>query len=265
MGKILIILSIVISLASAGVGYVNRTTLLQTKEQLSTTQAELTAKQTELDGEKKKLADSEAKITDITTQKAQIESQVATLKTDLATAQTNLTEANGKLTAKTTEISTLTAEIKTKGDEIDALKVAVAAATAATVAAPAQDDGKVRIEELETLNKKLQEDIDSKNAELGELKKKANETNLKSARKNLMGRILAVNQAWNFVVLSIGDKNGVLSNTELIVKRGSTEIGRVRITSVEPSTSIADIIPTSITRGLSIQPGDEVLFKNPEE
>ena len=96
-------------------------------------------------------------------------------------------------------------------------------------------------------------------------KKKEIEANLKTARRNLMGRVLAVNQAWNFVVLSIGDKNGVLSNTELIVKRGSTEIGRVRITSVEPSTSIADIIPTSITRGLSIQPGDEVIFKNPEE
>lgn len=41
MGKILIILSIVVSLASAGVGYVNRTTLLQTKESLASTQADL--------------------------------------------------------------------------------------------------------------------------------------------------------------------------------------------------------------------------------
>lgn len=265
MGKILIILSIVISLASAGVGYLNRTTLLQTKETLASTQADLEKTKSELEEEKKKVTDAEAKITEITAQKSQVESQVVSLKKELETAQTNLTEANGKLTAKTTEITTLTADLKTKGDEIEALKVAVAAATAATAAAPAQDDNKARIEELETLNKKLQEDIDSKNAELGDLKKKANEANLKAARKNLMGRILAVNQAWNFVVLSIGDKNGVLSNTELIVKRGSTEIGRVRITSVEPSTSIADIIPTSITRGLSIQPGDEVIFKNPEE
>jgi cell shape-determining protein MreC len=265
MGKILIILSIVVSLASAGVGYVNRTTLLQTKEQLSTTQADLEKSKSELEETKKKLTDSEAEKTVLTAKLEGTESQVAKLKTELTTTQTNLTEANAKLTAKTTEIATLTTDLKTKGDEIDALKVAVAAATAASTAAPAQDESKARIEELDTLNKKLQEDIDSKNAELGDLKKKANETNLKSARKNLMGRILAVNQAWNFVVLSIGDKNGVLSNTELIVKRGSTEIGRVRITSVEPSTSIADIIPTSITRGLSIQPGDEVIFKNPEE
>jgi hypothetical protein len=70
-----------------------------------------------------------------------------------------------------------------------------------------------------------------------------------------------VNQAWNFVVLNIGDRNGILSNTELIVKRGTARVGRVRITSVEPSTSIADIIPGSLVRGLSIQPGDDVIFQ----
>lgn len=265
MGKILIILSIVVSLASAGVGYVNRTTLLQTKETLATTQAELEKTKSELAAEKKKLADSEAKNVELTAQKEQLESQVAKLKAELATTQTNLTEANAKLTQKTAEIATLTADLKTKGDEIEALKVAVAAATAASTAAPVDDEKQTRITELEGINKSLTEDLDSKKAALAEYKKKEIEANLKTARRNLMGRVLAVNLAWNFVVLSVGDKSGVLSNTELIVKRGSTEIGSVRITSVEPSTSIADIIPTSITRGLSIQPGDEVIYKNPEE
>ena len=265
MGKILIILSIVISLASAGVGYVNRTTLLQTKETLASTQADLEKTKSELEETKKKLTDSEAEKTVLTAKLEQTESQVAKLKTELATTQTNLTEANTKLTEKTAEIATLTTDLKTKGDEIEALKVAVAAATAASTAAPADDEKQTRITELEGLNKSLTEELESKKAALADYKQKENEAKLKSMRKNLMGRVLAVNQAWNFVVLSIGDKNGVLSNTELIVKRGSTEIGRVRITSVEPSTSIADIIPTSITRGLSIQPGDEVIFKNPEE
>jgi hypothetical protein len=48
------------------------------------------------------------------------------------------------------------------------------------------------------------------------------------------------------VVLDVGDKKGVLTNAELLVKRGGTAIGRVRITSVEPASSIADIIPASI-------------------
>ncbi|MEI8283707.1 MAG: hypothetical protein WCG52_01840 [bacterium] len=265
MGKILIILSIVVSLASAGVGYLNRTTLLQTKETLASTQADLEKTKSELEETKKKLTDSEAKNTELTAQKEQLESQVAKLKTELATTQTNLTEANTKLTEKTAEIATLTADLKTKEDELAAEKLAREVATAASTAAPVEDKNLKEIADLKSEKNKLTEDLESTLAALAEYKKKEIETKLKSARRNLMGRVLAVNQAWNFVVLSIGDKNGVLSNTELIVKRGSTEIGRVRITSLEPSTSIADIIPTSITRGLSIQPGDEVIFKNPEE
>lgn len=76
---------------------------------------------------------------------------------------------------------------------------------------------------------------------------------------SLSGRILAVNEAWNFVVLNVGDKNGLTSNAELLVKRGNTRIGRVRVTSVEPASSIADIIPGSLVGGLSIQPGDYVV------
>ena len=265
MGKILIILSIVVSLASAGVGYVNRTTLLQTKETLASTQAELEKTKSELAAEKKKLADSEAKNVELTAQKEQLESQVAKLKAELATTQTNLTEANAKLIAKTTEIATLTADLKTKEDLIAAQKITIETATAASTAAPVDDEKEKENTKLKSEKNKLTEDLESTLAALAEYKKKEMEANLKTARRNLMGRVLAVNLAWNFVVLSIGDKTGVLSNTELIVKRGSTEIGSVRITSVEPSTSIADIIPTSITRGLSIQPGDEVIYKNPQE
>jgi hypothetical protein len=43
------------------------------------------------------------------------------------------------------------------------------------------------------------------------------------------------------------------------VKRGNTRIGKVRVTSVEPASSIADIIPGSLVGGLSIQPGDYVI------
>jgi hypothetical protein len=82
-----------------------------------------------------------------------------------------------------------------------------------------------------------------------------------SGRAGLQGRILAVNPGWNFVVLSVGDKQGVAVNAPLLVVRGSEPIARLRITSVEPSTSIADVIPGSVRRGVSVQPGDTVIFE----
>jgi cell shape-determining protein MreC len=84
-------------------------------------------------------------------------------------------------------------------------------------------------------------------------------------RNGLEGRILAVNPAWNFVVLSLGDKNGVVSNAELLVKRGTQLIGKVRVTSVEPSTSIADIVANSVPEGATISPGDDVIYQAVKE
>ena len=80
-------------------------------------------------------------------------------------------------------------------------------------------------------------------------------------RPGISGTILAVNQAWNFVVLSLGDRQGVVPNAEMLVQRGNQFVGKVRVTSVEPSTSVADILVRTIPRGLSVMPGDRVIFQ----
>jgi len=79
--------------------------------------------------------------------------------------------------------------------------------------------------------------------------------------KGLEGQVIAVNQNWSFVVLGIGDRQGVVPNAEMIVVRGGQAIGKVRVSSVEPSTAIADVIPGSLGRGVRIQPGDRVIYQ----
>jgi cell shape-determining protein MreC len=74
------------------------------------------------------------------------------------------------------------------------------------------------------------------------------------------GTILAVNQAYNFVVLSMGDRQGVVPNSEMLVMRSGALIGKIRISSVEPTTSIGDIITNSLARGVQVQPGDIVIY-----
>jgi hypothetical protein len=80
-------------------------------------------------------------------------------------------------------------------------------------------------------------------------------------KPGVTGRILAVNSGWNFVVLSVGDKQGVVSNASLLVVRGNEPIARLRVTSVEPSTSIADVLPGTVRKGTAVQPGDTVIFE----
>ena len=72
--------------------------------------------------------------------------------------------------------------------------------------------------------------------------------------------MLAVNQPYNFVVLNLGGRQGIEPNTEMLVLRGGSFIGRIRISSVEPATAIGDIITSSLARGVQVQPGDLVIY-----
>ncbi|HWM23614.1 MAG TPA: hypothetical protein VNP98_02225 [Chthoniobacterales bacterium] len=44
-----------------------------------------------------------------------------------------------------------------------------------------------------------------------------------------------MNQTYNFVVLNLGGRQGVETNTEMLVLRGGSFIGKIRISSVEPA------------------------------
>jgi cell shape-determining protein MreC len=81
-----------------------------------------------------------------------------------------------------------------------------------------------------------------------------------SHRAGVHGTVLAYNQAYNFVVLNLGARNGVEPNAEMLVLRDGTLIGKIRISSVEPATAIGDIITNSLARGVQVQPGDNVIY-----
>ena len=79
-------------------------------------------------------------------------------------------------------------------------------------------------------------------------------------RAGVHGSVLAYNQAYNFVVLNLGARNGVEPNSEMLVLRDGTLIGKIRISSVEPATAIGDIISNSLARGVQVQNGDSVIY-----
>jgi len=81
-----------------------------------------------------------------------------------------------------------------------------------------------------------------------------------SRRAGVHGTVLAYNQAYNFVVLNLGARNGVEPNSEMLVLRDGTLIGKIRISSVEPATAIGDIITNSLARGVQLQTGDSVIY-----
>jgi len=78
-------------------------------------------------------------------------------------------------------------------------------------------------------------------------------------RGTIRGTVLVVNHPYNFVVLNLGERQGVEANTEMLILRGGATIGKIRISSVETATAIGDIVRNSLARGVQVQPGDTVV------
>lgn len=261
MQKILIILAAVFSLAAAALGFLNRSNLITTKSALSAATSETAsankkaaAAAADLKVKNEKLAlvsaDQEklaAENADIKAEGAKVSSAVADVQKQVADRDASLAQMKTDMAAKDTHIADLEAKVNS---------------TEKPVATPS-DDLKKQIEEKDILTTSLQAKLKDQESQLAALKEREAQRRSKSMRSGLEGRILAVNPSWNFVVLSLGDRNGVVNNAEMLIKRGSQLIGKVRITSVEPSTSIADIVVNSVRSGLSVQPGDTVIYSGP--
>jgi len=256
MGKVLLYASIVVTLAAAALGFVNKGKLTAAKEELASSQQAAQQKITALEQSQKELKTAADTAETATAEKTQVLAQVETLKSDLEKNKSQVADLTTQISAKTTEVAELDAKLK----EAET-KLANATAGTATVAASPSPEDQARIQELETLNTKLQGDLDSSKTQLDVLIKEKNDRLAVKMRNGMEGRILAVNQAWNFVVMNLGDRQGVVGNAEMLVKRGNQLMGKVRITSVEPSTSIADIVANSVPRGVTIQPGDHVIYQ----
>lgn len=60
---------------------------------------------------------------------------------------------------------------------------------------------------------------------------------------NLKGKILVTDPKWDFVVLDIGEDEGVLKDGELLVSRNGILVGKLRIRDVQKGRSIANVVP----------------------
>lgn len=121
-------------------------------------------------------------------------------------------------------------------------------------------EAKEALARLKVSDAALEKRLDQVQQRLTEIKgTSSNPASGNAVKPALQGRVLAVHARWNFAVLSFGERQGATANSTFNVVRGTETIARVRITSVEPTTSIADILPGTTRKDVTVQPGDVVL------
>ena len=198
------------------------------------------------------VAGGEAKI-------AEAESKAAKAEAELTQLQKDKTELQAKLEANQNEIGSLQKRIEEA--EKTAKPAASPVAPNSSPELQAQlEDARRQLDSAEKEKVFLSEkhQTTQERPTQPQEEKKRRETGPR--RPGVRGTVLAVNQAYNFVVLNLGARQGIQPNSEMLVLREGTLIGKIRISSVEPATAIGDIISSSLARGIQVQPGDIVIY-----
>jgi hypothetical protein len=60
---------------------------------------------------------------------------------------------------------------------------------------------------------------------------------------HLKGKVVVADPKWNFVVLNVGENQGVLAHGELLVNRNGRLVGKVVVQTVRKDQSIANVMP----------------------
>lgn len=264
MAKLFIGLAIAVILGAAVLSFLTKAeadklqaNLKQTKGILANTENKLKKTEDELTKTKEELADAKKDI-------EQKIVEIAGLKKDKDDLTMQVTEAKTALEAKVAELAVAEAKVKEimgagGGEKVDVAAIKAQIEQTKADLAKAQADYQEQKQLAETMSRNKAE-ADEK---LATANKEIERYRAGVTKAGLTGKILAVNPGWNFVVLSVGDRQGAATGGVMIVTRGGEPIGRVRITSIEPSTSIADIVPGSVRRGVTVQPGDAVVYEGP--
>jgi multidrug efflux pump subunit AcrA (membrane-fusion protein) len=190
--------------------------------------------QGELDTTKKDLAKTEAELTQ--TQQQLADANAARKKAeDVAAAQMKRADDLSDKLAKTTQ------ERDDAQSQLEAYKSTGKSPEEVTklVQLIKQDDD--AISALNDEKKVLNRELNRVKNQLAELTGTTNYVVQLPA--DLKGKVIVVDPKWDFVVLNIGDEQGVLEDGEMLVSRDGKLVAKVIVRSVEKNRCVANVVP----------------------
>lgn len=256
--KSLISISAFLLLASAVFGVLNGSKTKSLHNEIALARSQQQAAEHARQLAEKNIKQREAKVAGEQAKITENDSRIASAEAEIVKTQTEKSDLQAKLQANEAEIS----ELQKRIEELSKSPANPIPGQPSVAELQAQlDDARKQLENAERektfLTDKLQP---AGRPQTRGPEVMVQEHRAPTLRPSVRGTVLAVNQAFNFVVLNLGDRQGLEPNAEMLVLRDSTIIGKIRISSVEPSTAIGDILGNSLARGVQVQPGDTVIY-----
>jgi hypothetical protein len=184
---------------------------------------------------------------------------------DLADAKKAQQVAEDNLAKANTQVDDLKGKLAKTTQERDDAQTQLAAYKATGLSPP----------EVEALNKNLKDTEQALNAEnqenivlthtVARLQNQIDELivqdHVVKLPPGLKGSVMAVDPKWDFVVLNVGEDQGVLKDGEMLVSRDGRLVAKIIVRSVQKDRSIANLVPG--WQLSEIIEGDEVIPAHP--
>ena len=185
------------------------------------------------------------------------ETDLENTRQDLENTRAELENTKAQLEDARTQIVQLNETIRAKDQELDEKSNVIAGLEEEKAALTAQ------VADLNSQLAALQDKIAELEEENGVLKtqlEKCEQIVNKdiTMKPGTTAKILYANAEWNFVVIDIGSNQGAQTTAEMIIYRGETMIGKIRLSAVRDDVSIAEVLPEY--QKDTVKEGDNVLF-----
>lgn len=190
---------------------------------------------------------------------AVVEQATVMLTAEVSTVELAVSDSEkkeGELSTELDDIITKIAAAKTLVDElgpIDGIVKEMKALEADKAAADQEvASAKIGLESAIQRNKNLKSRIDS-------YVSLEREQITGGMKRGWRGLVESANNQWGYVVLSSGERQGLVSKADLLVARQGVQICRLKVTNLEPNRSVASIVKGSLPAGYYVVPGDLVV------
>ncbi|MEX2580139.1 MAG: hypothetical protein WD342_13860 [Verrucomicrobiales bacterium] len=262
MKKFIMILSSFAMLGAAVVGVLNKNDLEQVNKELEVVRADVKDVTEKLGEAEDKRDDATERETQAKDARNQASAAVEGVKQNLKTIDRSLEDVSAELNKIEIEKKEIDLAVRQQFPDGN-IKSADDLQTTLTMLKDTLSEKQARKAEM---NAQLESAAQAKQRQLAQVKEEEEyqvERAQKLALNGLVATVIALNKEWGFVMVNAGRRHGVQPDSSLLVKRGNNRIARLRIVTLEDTSVVADVVDDSLVPGLDVQPGDKVIFENP--
>ena len=223
-------------------------------------------KQVDIEVEKKKIAELTVSLDKTSAEVTQLEQSIQMLTDEASTLQTAKIDLDAKVVEAEANQKAQQANFETAKADLEKAKALGGDIAAVEAIQKEMIQIRTQIEEAEIEVTQLEGAVASAQVERDRLEKVAAELAALRVdqeagviRGEFQSQIKNAYNQWGFVVVAGGNDQGVVGRSQMDVYRRGQPICRLLVTSVEPSQSIAEIVPGSLTAGQRVQVGDTVV------